>query len=73
LNLPPLLLKKEKSEKFGQNNLYKYPMQRYITEGYGKRIFAVGCGTSDEKTTDEVTDSDKTKIDLGYVDSLTKR
>src|SRR3989338_6435668 len=55
------------SESFGQNNLYKYPMQRYINEGYGKRIFAVGCGTSDEKVTDEVSDSDKQKLVWGML------
>ena len=60
------------SEGFGQDNLYKYPMQRYINEGYGKRIFAVGCGTSDEKTTDEVSDSDKQKLVWGILIHLLK-
>jgi len=60
------------SESFGQNNLYKYPMQRYINEGYGKRIFAVGCGTSDEKVTDEVSDSDKQKLVWGMLIHLMK-
>ncbi|MBI2100124.1 MAG: DEAD/DEAH box helicase family protein [Candidatus Vogelbacteria bacterium] len=60
------------SESFGQNNLYKYPMQRYINEGYGKRIFAVGCGTSDEKTTDEVSESDKQKLVWGILIHLLK-
>ena len=60
------------SESFGQNNLYKYPMQRYINEGYGKRIFAVGCGTSDEKATDEVSDSDKQKLVWGMLIHLLK-
>ena len=61
------------SESFGQDNLYKYPMQRYISEGYGKRIFAVGCGTSDEKITDEVTESDKQKLIWGMLIHLLKR
>jgi len=60
------------SESFGQNNLYKYPMQRYINEGYGKRIFAVGCGTGDEKVTDEVSDSDKQKLVWGMLIHLLK-
>jgi len=60
------------SESFGQNNLYKYPMQRYINEGYGKRIFAVGCGTCDEKTGDEVSDSDKQKLVWGMLIHLLK-
>jgi type III restriction enzyme len=60
------------SENFGQDNLYKYPMQRYINEGYGKRIFAVGCGTSDEKTTDEVSESDKQKLVWGILIHLLK-
>ncbi|MGA2171694.1 MAG: DEAD/DEAH box helicase family protein [Sedimentisphaerales bacterium] len=60
------------SENFGQDNLFKYPMQRYISEGYGKRIFAVGCGTSDEKNTDEVTDSDKQKLVWGMLIHLLK-
>lgn len=60
------------SESFGQNNLYKYPMQRYISEGYGKRIFAVGCGTSDEKVTDEVSDSDKQKLVWGMLIHMLK-
>lgn len=60
------------SESFGQDNLYKYPMQRYINEGYGKRIFAVGCGTSDEKTTDEVSESDKQKLVWGILIHLLK-
>ena len=34
-------IEKGSGENFGQDNLYKYPMQRYISEGYGKRIFAV--------------------------------
>lgn len=58
---------------FGQDNLYKYPMQRYISEGYGKRIFAVGCGTSDEKITDGVTESDKQKLVWGMLIHLLKR
>lgn len=66
-------LEKNGSESFGQNNLYKYPMQRYINEGYGKRIFAVGCGTGDEKITDEVTDSDKQKLVWGMLIHLLKR
>lgn len=65
-------IEKRESEDFGQNNLYKYPMQRYINEGYGKRIFAVGCGTSDEETTDEVTDSDKQKLIWGMLVHLLK-
>lgn len=60
------------SESFGQDNLYKYPMQRYINEGYGKRIFAVGCGTGDEKVTDEVSDSDKQKLVWGMLIHLLK-
>jgi type III restriction enzyme len=60
------------SESFGQNNLYKYPMQRYINEGYGKRIFAVGCGTGDEKATAEVSDSDKQKLVWGMLIHLLK-
>lgn len=65
-------LEKGGSESFGQNNLYKYPMQRYINEGYGKRIFAVGCGTSEEKISDEVTDSDKQKLIWGMLIHLLK-
>jgi type III restriction enzyme len=65
-------LEKGGSESFGQDNLYKYPMQRYIGEGYGKRIFAVGCGTSDEKISDEVTDSDKQKLVWGMLIHLLK-
>lgn len=65
-------LEKGGSESFGQDNLYKYPMQRYIGEGYGKRIFAVGCGTSDEKISDEVTDSDKQKLIWGMLIHLLK-
>ena len=65
-------LEKGEAGDIGQNNLYKYPMQRYITEGYGKRIFAVGCGTSDEKTTDEITDSDKQKLIWGMLIHLLK-
>ena len=48
-------------------------MQRYISEGYGTRIFAVGCGTSDEKITDEVTESDKQKLVWGMLIHLLKR
>lgn len=66
-------IEKGESESFGQDNLYKYPMQRYISEGYGKRIFAVGCGTSDEKATDEVTESDKQKLVWGMLIHLLKR
>lgn len=65
-------IEKGGSENFGQDNLYKYPMQRYISEGYGKRIFAVGCGTSDEKITDEVTESDKQKLVWGMLIHLLK-
>lgn len=65
-------LEKEESEAFGQDNLYKYPMQRYISEGYGKRIFAVGCGTGNENITDEVTDSDKQKLVWGMLIHLLK-
>jgi len=65
-------LEKDGSESFGQDNLYKYPMQRYIGEGYGKRIFAVGCGTSDEKISDQVTDSDKQKLIWGMLIHLLK-
>ncbi|HCR81462.1 MAG: hypothetical protein UY13_C0002G0154 [Candidatus Pacebacteria bacterium GW2011_GWB1_47_8] len=65
-------LEKGGSESFGQDNLYKYPMQRYIGEGYGKRIFAVGCGTSDEKISNEVTDSDKQKLVWGMLIHLLK-
>lgn len=65
-------VEKGSSESFGQNNLYKYPMQRYIGEGYGKRIFAVGCGVSDEKISDEVTDSDKQKLVWGLLIHLLK-
>jgi type III restriction enzyme len=65
-------LEKHGSESFGQNNLYKYPMQRYISEGYGKRIFAVGCGASDEKISDEVTESDKQKLLWGMLIHLLK-
>jgi|GEM_PF-1669137 len=65
-------LEKGGSESFGQDNLYKYPMQRYISEGYGKRIFAVGCGASDEKITDEVTSSDKQKFIWGMMIHLLK-
>lgn len=61
------------SENYGQDNLYKYPMQRYIGEGYGKRIFAVGCGASDEKITDAVTESDKHKLIWGMLIHLLKR
>jgi type III restriction enzyme len=64
--------KDSESESFGQDNLYKYPMQRYINEGYGKRIFAVGCGTSDENTTDEVNDNDKQKLVWGMLIHLLK-
>jgi len=66
-------LEKDDSESFGQDNLYKYPMQRYITEGYGKRIFAVGCGMSDENAADEVTDSDKQKLVWAMFIHLLKR
>lgn len=66
-------IEKGESESFGQDNLYKYPMQRYISEGYGKRIFAVGCGSSDEKITDEVTESDKQKLVWGMLIHLLKR
>lgn len=66
-------IEKGESESFGQDNLYKYSMQRYISEGYGKRIFAVGCGTSDEKVTDEVTESDKQKLIWGMLIHLLKR
>lgn len=66
-------IEKGESESFGQDNLYKYPMQRYISEGYGKRIFAVGCGTSDEKITDEVTENDKQKLVWGMLIHLLKR
>lgn len=65
-------IEKGRSESFGQDNLYKYPMQRYINEGYGKRIFAVGCGTSTEKISDEVTDSDKQKLVWGMLIHLLK-
>lgn len=65
-------LEKGGSEEFGQDNLYKYPMQRFISEGYGKRIFAVGCGTSDEKISDDVTDSDKQKLIWGMLIHLLK-
>lgn len=65
-------LEKGGSESFGQDNIYKYPMQRYISEGYGKRIFAVGCGTGDEKIYDEVTDSDKQKLVWGMLIHLLK-
>src|SRR3989344_5198593 len=65
-------LEKGGSESFGQDNLYKYPMQRYVSEGYGKRIFAVGCGSNDEKTSDEVTDSDKQKLVWGMLIHLLK-
>lgn len=57
----------------GQDNLYKYPIQRYIGEGYGKRIFALGCGTSEERVTDDVTDSDKQKLVWGMLVHLLKR
>lgn len=60
------------SENYGQNNLYKYPMQRYINEGYGKRIFAVGCGTSEEEQLDTVTDNDKQKLIWGMLIHLLK-
>jgi superfamily II DNA or RNA helicase len=66
-------IEKGESESFGQDNLYKYSMQRYISEGYGKRIFAVGCGTSDEKFTEEVTDSDRQKLVWGMFIHLLKR
>jgi len=66
-------IEKGESESFGQDNLYKYPMQRYIGEGYGKRIFAVGCGTDDKKITNEVTDSDKQKLVWGMLIHLLKR
>ncbi|MDD5546404.1 MAG: DEAD/DEAH box helicase family protein [Candidatus Omnitrophica bacterium] len=65
-------LEKGGSESFGQDNLYKYPMQRYINERYGKRIFAVGCGTGDDKTPDIVTDSDKQKLVWGMLIHLLK-
>lgn len=65
-------LEKGGSEGFGQDNLYKYSMQRYISEGYGKRIFAVGCGTSDERITDEVTESDKQKLLWGMLIHMLK-
>lgn len=61
------------SESFGQDNLYKYPMQKYISEGYGKRIFAVGCGTSDKKLDGEVTESDKQKLVWGMLIHLLKQ
>jgi len=66
-------IEKGESESYGQDNLYKYPMQRYISEGYGKRIFAVGCGLSDEKITDIVTESDKQKLVWGMLIHLLKR
>jgi type III restriction enzyme len=66
-------IEKGGNESFGQDNLYKYPIQRYISEGYGKRIFAVGCGTSNEKTTDEVTESDKQKLVWGMLIHLLKQ
>lgn len=56
----------------GQDNLYKYPIQRYISEGYGKRIFALGCGTSEEKLIDEVTEADKQKLIWGMLVHLLK-
>ncbi|MDR3547144.1 MAG: DEAD/DEAH box helicase family protein [Candidatus Pacebacteria bacterium] len=65
-------IEKGGSEGFGQDNLYKYPMQRYISEGYGKRIFAVGCGTNTEKASDDVTDSDKQKLLWGMLIHLLK-
>jgi type III restriction enzyme len=57
----------------GQDNLYKYPIQKYIGEGYGKRIFALGCGVIDEKLVDEVTGSDKQKLIWGMLVHLLKR
>lgn len=66
-------IEKGEGESFGQDDLYKYPVQRYISEGYGKRIFAVGCGTSDERITDEVTESDKQKLVWGMLIHLLKR
>ncbi|MFA5145353.1 MAG: DEAD/DEAH box helicase family protein [Candidatus Omnitrophota bacterium] len=57
----------------GQDNLYKYSMQRYIGEGYGKRIFALGCGTPEVKITDAVTESDKQKLIWGMIVHLLKR
>jgi len=57
----------------GQDNLYKYPIQRYIGEGYGKRIFALGCGTSEEKLIDDVTETDKQKLVWGMLVHLLKR
>lgn len=57
----------------GQDNLYKYSIQRYISEGYGKRIFALGCGKSEEKIVDNVTDSDKQKLVWGMLVHLLKR
>jgi len=66
-------IEKGGSEDFGQDNLYKYPMRRYIGEGYGKRIFAVGCGTSDERIANDVTESDKQKLIWGMLIHLLKR
>lgn len=57
----------------GQDNLYKYPIQRYINEGYGKRIFALGCGSTEEKLVNDVTDSDKQKLVWGMLVHLLKR
>jgi len=57
----------------GQDNLYKYPIQWYIGQGYGKRIFALGCGTSGEKHIDTVTESDKQKLIWGMLVHLLKR
>lgn len=66
-------IEKGESESFGQDNLYKYPIQRYISEGYGKRIFAVGCGTGNEKITDEVSENDRQKLVWGMLIHLLKR
>jgi type III restriction enzyme len=61
------------SENYGQDNIYKYPMQRYISEGYGKRIFAIGCGSASEKYVNSVTESDKQKLVWGMLIHMLKR
>lgn len=66
-------VEKKEADEAGQDNIYKYPMQRYIEEKYGKRIFALGCGISEEKKRDEVTESDKQKLVWGMLVHLLKR
>jgi len=66
-------VEKNVNSEHGQNNIYKYPMQRFISEGYGKRIFAVGSGSADEKVTEEFNDNDKQKLIWGMLIHLLKK